>query len=213
MLGEGVKIGNIYGVLNPMLIIFLVPFIAALTKKVRSYHMLMVGTFISSLAVFIATLPSDIFQPLMGTWVGELIFNRWLEVPPQQQQPVFILLVVFISVFTVGEAIWSPRLLQFTAEIAPEGREGSYIALSYLPYFAAKLIAGPMSGWLVATYTPEGAASYPNHWMVWVWIGGMALVSPLGLVVFHRLFSAAERRHKAREAARDAEAAEADDDA
>jgi len=78
--------------------------------------------------------------------------------------------------------------MQFSAEIAPVGKEGTYIALSYLPYFLAKMIAGPMSGWLVATYAPEGASSYPDHYMIWIWIGGMTALSPLGLVVFRKLF-------------------------
>ncbi len=193
VLGEGVKIGNIYGVLNPMLIVFLVPFVAALTKKVSSYKMMIVGTTISSVAVFLATMPAHIYSGLMDTWVAELVFDRWLGVPPEQQAPIFFVLIVFIVVFTIGEAIWSPRLMQFTAEIAPKGREGSYIALSYLPYFAAKLVAGPLSGWLVATYTPEDATSYPNHYMVWIWVGGMAAISPLGLVIFRKIFHKAER--------------------
>ena len=86
--------------------------------------------------------------------------------------------------------------MQFTAEIAPDGREGSYIALSYLPYFGAKLIAGPMSGWLVATYTPEGASTYPNHYWVCIWIGATAVLSPIGLVAFRKLFHRAEKDHQ-----------------
>jgi MFS family permease len=194
VLGEGVKIGNIYGVLNPMLIVFLVPFVAALSKSVSSYRMMIVGTTISAIAVFMATLPADLYSPLMDTWVGELVFDRWLGVPLAERTPIFLNLIAFIIVFTIGEAIWSPRLLQFTAEIAPEGREGSYIALSYLPYFGAKLIAGPLSGWLVQTYTPEGAESYPDHYMVWLWVGGMAMISPIGLVAFRKLFHRAERK-------------------
>jgi hypothetical protein len=83
--------------------------------------------------------------------------------------------------------------MQFTAEIAPKGKEGSYIALSYLPYFGAKFVVGPMSGWLLATYVPEGQASYPTHFLVWLWIGIMASLSPLGLILFKRLFTRAER--------------------
>ena len=93
------------------------------------------------------------------------------------------------AVFTIGEAIWSPRLMQFMAEVAPKGKEGTYISLSYIPYFASKLFVGPLSGWLVATYVPEGQESYPNHYWVWVWIGGMAVISPLGLLIFRSLFA------------------------
>lgn len=197
VLGEGVKIGNIYGVLNPVLIVFLVPLVGYLTKKVSSYKMMIIGTTVSASAVFLATIPAYVFQPLMDTWVATLVFDRWLDVPTEIRSPVFLILIVFIAIFTVGESIWSPRLMQFTAEIAPIGREGSYIALSYLPFFLAKMIAGPMSGWLVATYTPEGALEYPNHYWVWIWIGGMATLSPLGLIAFNKLFRRAEReRHE-----------------
>ena len=199
--GEGVKIGNIYGVLNPLLIVFLVPLIASLTKRVSSYKMMMVGTTISALAVFIATMPAEFFEPLMDTWVAELVFVKWLDVPVEMRDPLFLCLVTFIIVFTIGEALWSPRLMQFTAEIAPKGKEGSYIALSYLPYFAAKLVAGPMSGWLVATYVPENAENYDKHYMVWIWIGCMAVVSPIGLLLFRRLFTRAERERAAEDEA------------
>ena len=201
VLGEGVKIGNIYGVLNPLLIVFLVPLIASLTKRVSSYKMMMVGTTISALAVFIATMPAEFFEPLMDTWVAELVFVKWLDVPVEMRDPLFLCLVTFIIVFTIGEALWSPRLMQFTAEIAPKGKEGSYIALSYLPYFAAKLVAGPMSGWLVATYVPENAENYDKHYMVWIWIGCMAVVSPIGLLLFRRLFTRAERERAAEDEA------------
>ena len=205
VLGEGVKVGNIYGFLNPMMVVFLVPFIAALTVKVRSYKMMLIGTWISAGAVFIATMPPEIFSPLMDTWFGYIVFEKWLNVSVELRDPFFLSLIFFIALFSVGEAFWSPRLMQFTAEIAPPGREGSYIALSYLPYFAAKLVVGPMSGWLLATYTPEGAASYPYHYMVWVWIGGMALLSPIGLVIFRGLYIAAERRAAEQSAAISAE--------
>ena len=188
VLGEGLKIGSIFGVLNPVMIIFLTPLIAALTKKAQSYTVLVVGTSVSSLAIFIATMPEKTFAPLMNTWVGELIFVRWLDIPEPMRQPLVIALVFMVIIFTIGEAIWSPRLMQFTAEIAPKGKEGSYIALSYLPYFGAKFFVGPLSGWLVATYTPEGASSYPQQYMVWVWIGGMAVLSPISLLAFRKVF-------------------------
>lgn len=194
VLGENIKVGSIFGVLNPVLIVFLTPLLTVVLKNVKSYTLLVVGTIISSSAIFIATIPSAKFQPLMGTWFSELMLDRWLKVPVEQQQPLLLALVIMVIVFTIGEAIWSPRLMQFTAEIAPKGKEGSYIALSALPFFLAKMFVGPLSGWLVATYTPEGATSYPLHYMVWVWIGGMALASPLGLLIFRKLFLRTEYR-------------------
>ena len=200
VLGEGAKIGSIYGVLNPVLIIFLVPLVASITKKVSSYRLMIVGSFISSLSCFIAVMPASWFAAWTPSVIGDLIFIKWLGMadsvealmaapPPSEYWP----LIIFITVFTVGEAIWSPRLMQFTAEIAPKGKEGSYIALSVLPFFAAKFVAGPMSGWLVSRYTPldeagKALASYPEHHMVWIWIGGMAVFTPILLLIFRNFF-------------------------
>jgi MFS family permease len=200
VLGEGAKIGSIYGVLNPVLIVFLVPLVASMTKKVSSYKMMIVGAAVSSLSCFIAVIPSSIFEGFTNSVLGELIFIKWLGMAPDMtalmQTPptaAYWPLIFFIFAFTIGESIWSPRLMQFTAEIAPKGKEGTYIALSILPFFVAKFFVGPMSGWLVKTYTPldeagKAMAHYPNHQMIWVWIGGTALLSPIGLLVFRKWF-------------------------
>lgn len=200
VLGEGAKIGSIYGVLNPVLIVFLVPMVAAMTKKTSSYKMMIWGSAVSSLSCFIATMPAAWFVDLTGTVLGELIFIKWLGMAPDMatllaNPPVaeYWPLIFFIIIFTIGEAIWSPRLMQFTAEIAPKGREGTYIALSVLPFFVAKFFVGPMSGWLVKIYTPldeagKALANYPDHYMVWVWIGGTAVLSPIGLLALRKWF-------------------------
>lgn len=205
VLGEGAKIGSIYGVLNPVLIVFLVPLVASLTRRVSSYKMLVIGSLVSSLSVFIATIPAQAFAGLASTWLGELVLVRWLGLAPTLQDltstpntAAYWPLLFFIFVFTIGEAIWSPRLMQFTAEIAPEGKEGTYLALSVLPNFAAKFVAGPMSGLLVKHYTPVQevvnaagqkslvVGNLSQHYMVWIWIGGMALLSPFGLLAFKK---------------------------
>ncbi|MGI6393440.1 MAG: MFS transporter [bacterium] len=199
ILGEGAKIGNVYGVLNSVLIIFAVPIVAYFTKKTSSYKMLIIGSIVSSLSCFIAVIPGKFFAPLTESFLGEMIFVKWLGLAESAQQlsinpPTFEYwpLIICIFFFTIGEAIWSPRLMQFTAEIAPQGKEGTYIALSILPWFAAKFFVGPMSGLLVKTYTPfqDGHPLPPadNYTMVWVWIGGMALITPITLLLFGKYF-------------------------
>ena len=195
VLGEGAKIGNVYGVLNPVLIIFIVPIVAYLTKKVSSYKMLIVGSLVSGGSTFIAAIPASFFEPLTTSTLGQLIFIKWLHLAnsvadltgANAPTPEYWPLIFFIFSFTIGEAIWSPRLMQFTAEIAPKGKEGTYIALSMLPWLLAKFFVGPMSGWLIHEYTPfEGGHPLPDnadHAMVWIWIGGMALITPVALFV------------------------------
>ena len=56
---------------------------------------------------------------------------------------------------TVGEAMWSPRFLQYAAEIAPEGRTGEYMGVAQLPWFLTKMIVPIYSGWFLLHYCPE----------------------------------------------------------
>jgi hypothetical protein len=198
-LGEGSLVGNLFGVLNPVLIVILTPLLGLITRKIRSYHMLLVGTVISVGSTIFVILPVETFAGLEYTWFGAMVYDHWLQVPVGFRNPFYMGMTLFVIVFTVGEAIWSPRLLQFTAEIAPPGREGSYVALAYLPYFGAKLIAGPMAGWLLTTYTPEFGIdgeymNYPSHQWIWIWIAATAALTPLGLVVLRRLYKGAEDR-------------------
>jgi dipeptide/tripeptide permease len=197
--GKGSLVGNIFGVLNPVIVVFLVPVIAYLTRRVRSYWMLLIGTLISVGSITLVIIPPETMSWLVDTWFGAVVFDRWLEVPVGNRDPYYLSMVLFVMVFTLGEAIWSPRLMQFTAEIAPPGREGSYISLSYLPYFAAKFIVGPMAGLLLANYAPEFGVDgiygyYPDHQMIWWWVGGSAVLTPLGLIVFRKLYRIAEDR-------------------
>ena len=199
ILGEGAKIGNLYTVLNSVLIVLFVPVVSYLTKKTSSYRMLIIGSMISSLSCFIAVIPARFFASLTNTTLGEMVFIKWLGLadsaeamaanPPAVE---YWPLLIFIFIFTIGEAIWSPRLMQFTAEIAPKGKEGTYIALSILPWFAAKFFVGPMAGLLVKVYTPfENGHPLPpasNYTMVWVWIGGIALLTPVTLFLLGKYF-------------------------
>ena len=210
--GQGSLVGNIFGVLNPVMIVFLVPVVAYMTRKVSSYYMLLIGTIISVSSIFFVVVPVDTFAWMEATWFGTVIFDRWLEVPVGFRDPYYMSMVLFVVWFTIGEAIWSPRLMQFTAEVAPPGREGSYVALAYLPYFGAKFIAGPMAGILLQVYSPEfgvdGAyMNYPDHQMIWWWIGGTAALTPIGMLLLKRLYRDAEER--ARQIAQETAAAEA----
>ncbi|MEK9871991.1 MAG: hypothetical protein VW831_19895 [Gammaproteobacteria bacterium] len=191
--GDGAQVGNLYGVLNPLVIVFLTPLFAILTVNFRSYIMLLGGSAISAASIWIATLSPETFAPLVDTGFGELVFERWLSLPASEWHPFYLSLVIFIGLFSVGEAIWAPRVMQFTAEIAPPGKEGSYVALSYLPFFLGQLLAGPLSGLLLANYMQENASgSYPEHYMVWVWIGLIAALTPLAMLTFRRLFRRVE---------------------
>ena len=93
-------------------------------------------------------------------------------------------IALFAVLLSVGEAFWSPRLYEYTAAVAPQGRVGSYMALSLLPYFLAQFGVGMLSGRLLAAYVPEHGARDPST--LWLIVAAMAAVCPLGLLAFRR---------------------------
>ena len=188
-LGEGAPVGNLWGVLNPLTIVILVPIIGALSQKVSSYKMIAWGTSLSALPVFLLAVPRRFFVPLADSWFGDLIGHTWLGVEGAVD-PLYVSITILVFLFSIGEAVWSPRLYEYTASIAPKGQVGSYMALSLLPYFLAKLAVGILSGRLLEAYCPaEGVRQSETLWLI---VAGMALICPLGIVVLSRFIRSHE---------------------
>lgn len=198
VMGEGAKVGGIYNV-NTVMILLLVPAVTLLTHRVKSYTLMITGTVLSTCACFITAIPESVFSPLTDTVVGRAVFINWLHLADTPAQlaanppsPFYWSLIFSFLVFTLGEAVWSPRFYQFTAEIAPKGRESTYLALAVLPMFASKLFVGPVSGVLLNRYVPVDAQGavlpHDDHHMIWIWIGIMSAATPLGMVLYRRFF-------------------------
>jgi MFS family permease len=155
-LGPGAPIGNLWTVLNAGLIVLLTLPVAALFDRVSSFTMLLVGTTIAALPVFLMVIPPDVFTGIANGPIGYFIGHTWLGIPVERGvDPVIISVALFVIIFSIGEAIFSPRLYQYTAAIAPKGKEGSYMALSLIPYFFAKLIVGVLSGRMLHRWCPD----------------------------------------------------------
>jgi MFS family permease len=140
---------------NPLLIFILVPIVAAITRKKNVYNMMIIGTFVMAAPTFLLALGANFW-----TLLGYLIF------------------------MTLGEAMWQPRFLQYAAEIAPEGRTGSYIGVAQIPWFLTKAIVPAYSGWFLQNYCPkEGETSTEFMWLIY---GCIAIVSTLLLLAAKR---------------------------
>ena len=100
------------------------------------------------------------------------------------------MITLFIIFLSIGEAMWSPRLYEYSAAIAPKGQEASYMALSYLPFFLAKFFAGALSGLLLSSYVPETGARNPQF--LWLIIAVTTMITPAGLLVFRRFIQVHE---------------------
>ncbi len=162
-IGLGDWIGPLYSI-NPAIIIILVPVMTAITGRMKAYNVIVLGSFISAASVLI-----------MGLGEG----------------------IAFIATYqvalSIGEALWSPRLYDYAATIAPPGKESSYMAFTKMPMFFAKVAAGPITGILLASLCPVAGAR--NTELMWIIVGLSTLVSPVTLVLTRKWLDV-ERRNK-----------------
>lgn len=138
---------------NPILIFIAVPIIAAATQKANVYKMMIIGTFVMAAPAFLL-----VIGPYPWTLGG------------------------YILIMTIGEAMWSPRFLQYAAEIAPEGRTGQYMGVAQLPWFLTKVLVPALySGWMMDRYCP--AEGEQNTQLMWLVFACIAITSTVMLIL------------------------------
>jgi dipeptide/tripeptide permease len=149
--------------INPMIIVVFVPLFAALTIRRRVVDMMIVGTAVSAGATFLLVLP-----------------------------PSLPLLIAYFVVFTLGEALWSSRFLEYVADLAPAKAVGIYMGIAGVPWFLAKALTGLYAGTMLDIFVPDGAAQSPTT--LWLVYGLFAVVSPVGLFLARRWLLEGEER-------------------
>jgi MFS family permease len=180
-LGEGAPIGQLSAI-NYLLIILLVPTIGALTQQFSAYRMVIIGGAICAASVFVMALPTAWIQDPANGAIGQWLGHTYLGLKGGIH-PYYIMTAIYIAIFSVGEAFYSPRVYEYAAAIAPRGQEASYGALSYIPFLLGKLLVGT-GGWLLAAFCPEQG---PRHsGTMWLIFAMAASVAPIGLVVLRR---------------------------
>jgi dipeptide/tripeptide permease len=143
---------------NPLLIFVLTPVVTAFTAKKRTYSMMIWGTLIMAAPTFLLALGPNI-----------------------------ITLFAYLIIMTFGEAMWSPRFLQWIAEIAPKNMTGIYMGIGQFPWFLTKVITSLYSGWFLMEYCPAGVRPEEMHTeTMWFIYGLIAMVTPLTLLLARR---------------------------
>ena len=134
-IGPDAAIGTLNAI-NPIgIVIGLVLFIP-LTNKWPVFKMLVYGAMISSIAMFPMAVPWTMY----GLGIG---------------QAHYLMALLCMVLVTIGEVVWSPKLYEYTAAIAPKGQEGTYLGLSLVPWFIAKTGVSAFSGHLLETWSPD----------------------------------------------------------
>lgn len=148
----GTKVGDwfeFFSNINPLLIFFLAPIVAALTARANVFRMMILGTLVMAAPTFLLALPPS---------------------------PVWLL--TYIVIMSVGEAMWQPRFLQYVAELAPEGKTGIYMGIAQFPWFLTKMVTGFYSGWFLSSYCPKiGPQNPQTMWLVYGFIAMISPVA------------------------------------
>lgn len=161
--------------INPIGIVIGLVLVIPIANKFKVYNMLVYGALISAFALMPMAIPWEYY--------GMSIANAH-----------YTMALLAMAILTIGEVIWSPKLYQFTADIAPKGQEGVYLGLSLLPWFLAKTLVSFMSGamltrWSPAEVTVDGVTmtlqqamidGQLSYWQrpeaMWLILGGWAIV-------------------------------------
>lgn len=134
-IGPDAAIG-VLNTINPIgIVIGLILFIP-LTNKFKVFNLLIFGAVISAFALFPMALPWRVYG-------GDIAHAHYL------------MAILCMVIVTFGEVIWSPKLNEYTAAIAPKGQEGTYLGLSLIPWFLAKTVVSLLSGHMLAKWSPE----------------------------------------------------------
>jgi MFS family permease len=179
VLGLNAPVGKLANI-NSILIIILAPIVGALTQQFAAYRMVVIGGAICAVGVFIMALPMEWFQQAVNSGFGQWLGHSYLGLQGSVH-PYYIMTAFYLTVFSVGEAFYSPRVYEYAAAIAPKGQEASYGALAYIPFLIGKLLIGT-SGWILAAFCPAQGPQHPGT--MWLIFAIAASMAPLGLLIF-----------------------------
>ena len=176
-IGPTAAIG-VLNMINPIgIVIGLILFIP-FANKFKVYSLLVYGAMVSAFSLFPMALPWQ--------WYGGDIARAH-----------YIMAILCMVIVTVGEVLWSPKLNEYTAAIAPKGQEGTYLGFSMVPWFVAKTVVSLLSGHMLTRWSPEtvtvNGATVPlqkalienrlDYWhtpaAMWLYLGGFALIGCL----------------------------------
>ncbi len=181
VIGPDALIGTL-NTINPILVIVGLILLIPVLHRFSVYKMLVYGSIISAISLFVMAIPS---------WGNT----------------TYTVSIAAIVVLSIGELLWSPRLTEYTAAIAPVGQEGTYLGLSMVPYFFAKTVVSALSGHMLEKWIPElpngellrdrlAAGEVPFIWtpsMLWLLLGLVALAGPLVALALRDWFTKGAR--------------------
>jgi len=146
--------------INPIVVFFCAPVCTALLIKynVGFRKALLLGAFLSGFSPF--------FLAAFESYLGS---------------------IVWITIMSIGQAIWGPKLYEYSTMSAPQGREGLYVAITASPIYLSTVPTGLVSGWLLEHYCPKNSRPEDRQGqLLWFWVAVSVCTSPILLWLFRK---------------------------
>ncbi len=112
-IGPDAAIG-VLNMINPIGIVLGLILFIPLANRFSVFGMLVYGAMVSAVSLF----------PMAAPW-------QWFGGDIAQAH--YIMAILCMVIVTIGEVLWSPKLYEYTAAIAPKGQEGTYLGALHDP--------------------------------------------------------------------------------
>lgn len=181
VMGSETPIGGLSAI-NPAVIMIGLILFAPLVKRFNVYWVLTTGMVIACGSILILAIPPQWLAGVLGT---------------DLDGAYKAMILTQIVIFAIGEMIWSPQLQTYVGSVTPPGMEGTYMSVSRVPYTTAKLLAGGIGGFLLASFCPEGVRKAINMGTLSYWEGPetmmlitalFGLITPVSVLLLRKWF-------------------------
>lgn len=168
---------ELYTMANPLMIVCFQLLITRFAKKWTPIKSIMVGVAVTTVGMAVNVLPTLIWSD-----VTRKIDLAGLAIPAAG-----IFMIVSIASMATGEMFASPRIYEYIGALAPKGQEGLYLGYANLPVALGSIIGGPVGGALFQKLIldPQAAGETAKIASLWLIIGGVGIISFIGLGVYN----------------------------
>lgn len=178
VIGDDAAIGTLNSI-NPFLIVVGIILFLPFANRFNIFKMLVYGSMISALSLFAFVAPWRFFD-------SDIVVAH------------YIMAVICMVILSVGEVIWSPKLSEYTAAVAPKGQEGTYLGMTMVPWFLAKTVVSLLSGHMLTRWCPEGVQAplkagtlpfWDSPAAMWLVLGLFAIGGPIIAIMLRGWFT------------------------
>ena len=145
---------NAFYAINPTIVSVLAPVMSLVTAAFDPYRVIICGSFVASASLMI------------------FVFFT----------PTYTSVALALTLFSIGESIYSPALTRYVLVLSPAGYEGQYSALTSAPIFLGKVFVAIISGDLLEAECPRDGSN-ANCGNVWLTISLVSFITPVALVL------------------------------